>query len=271
MNAIVQETDCDVTRACVTPSQWTAIIPAAGSGSRLGHNQPKILYPLLGRPIMDWVLEALRPVCSRYVFVLSPSGAPHVEPEIVKRLGSAAKVAIQQTPTGMGDAVLCAESAVETPYSLVVWGDQITLSQTTVRRCAALHEARSGATLTFPTIMKASPYIHMVRDADGRVVEVLQAREQKIDRAMGESDCGLFLFTTVALFTTLRTARVKGLGIGRSTGEFNLLQTIPVFDASHSAVQTLRISDISETLGVNTVEDARRAEDYLRLRRHPSS
>jgi bifunctional UDP-N-acetylglucosamine pyrophosphorylase/glucosamine-1-phosphate N-acetyltransferase len=266
MTAIVSEDDCDPAAVRINPEQWTAIIPAAGHGSRLGYSQPKILFPLLGRPIMDWVLDALRPTCGRYVFVLSPSGRSQVEPAIMDRLGGSAQVVIQERPTGMGDAVLCAESVVSTPNSLVVWGDQITLSQRTVLRCAALHQNRVGSTLTFPTILKRNPYIHINRSLEGRIIEILQAREQKIIPEVGESDCGLFLFSTMALFLRLRNARQRGVGIGALTKEFNLLQTLPEFESSPFAVQTLRIKDINETLGINTIEDARQAEEILRSR-----
>ena len=266
-SAIVDEARCDSLAADrVHPEAWTAIIPAAGVGSRLGYALPKILYPVLGRPILEWVLDALRPVCSRYVFVLSPSGRSQVEPVIKALLGDFGQVVIQERAIGMGDAVMCAEPAVMTPNSLVVWGDQITLSQKTVWRCAALHQNRSAARLTLPTIVKHKPYIHVSRGADGRILEVLQAREKPIPHEYGESDCGLFLFSTAALFGTLRSARDRGIGVGASTGEFNLLQTLPEFESGPGTVQSLKIGDINETLGVNTIEEAQQAELYLRAR-----
>jgi UDP-N-acetylglucosamine pyrophosphorylase len=51
--------------ALVDPGQWTAVIPAAGRGSRLGFHRPKILYPVAGRPILDWLLDFLVPTVRR--------------------------------------------------------------------------------------------------------------------------------------------------------------------------------------------------------------
>jgi len=56
--------------------QWTAIIPAAGRGTRLGFDQPKILYPVAGRTILEWLVRLLEPVCARVIVVASPEGAP---------------------------------------------------------------------------------------------------------------------------------------------------------------------------------------------------
>ena len=63
----------------ISPERWTAIIPAAGRGSRLGFDQPKILFPVAGRPILNWLLDFLLPVSSRVVLVLSPEGRGPVE------------------------------------------------------------------------------------------------------------------------------------------------------------------------------------------------
>ena len=67
---------------------WTAVIPAAGRGSRLNFAGPKILYPILGKPILTWLTDLLGPLCRDLVFVCSPSGATDVQP-LLKPLGNA--------------------------------------------------------------------------------------------------------------------------------------------------------------------------------------
>ena len=51
-----------------------AIILAAGRGSRLGFDHPKILFPIAGRTILEWLVDLLKPLCGQFVFVLSPQG-----------------------------------------------------------------------------------------------------------------------------------------------------------------------------------------------------
>jgi bifunctional UDP-N-acetylglucosamine pyrophosphorylase/glucosamine-1-phosphate N-acetyltransferase len=245
----------------VTRSRWTAVIPAAGRGTRLGFDKPKILYPILGRPILDWLLDAVAPVCGEVVLVLSPEGQPVVEPVFRQRLGTRGRIVIQDRPTGMADAIRLTENAIHTDYALVVWGDQVTLTSTTIKACAALHEARQNATLTLATIMKSNPYIDVERDPEGRIVAVRQAREGEVERSVGENDCGLFLFTAKALFPTLEACRSDGRG--HRTGETNLLPLLPAFEQGPGSVATVRLSDPDETLGVNTVEEAAAAEKIL--------
>ncbi|MBF0143287.1 MAG: NTP transferase domain-containing protein [Magnetococcales bacterium] len=248
------------------PALWTAVIPAAGRGSRLGSAAPKLLYPLLGRPILDWLLDAVRPSCRRLVFVLAPAQVDVVRPLLERRLGGEVAVVLQESPLGMGDAVRLAAPRVTTPHTLVVWGDQATLRATTVAACAAWHERRPGAALTLPTVLREEPYIHLERDREGRLLRVLQAREGEIHQAVGENDCGLFLFRTALLFSLLEAARVEGGATGAGTREFNLLQVLPRFETGPGAVGTVRIEDVEETQGVNTPQDACLVEGILRRR-----
>jgi bifunctional UDP-N-acetylglucosamine pyrophosphorylase / glucosamine-1-phosphate N-acetyltransferase len=249
-----------------SPQLWTAIIPAAGRGSRLGYNQPKILYPLLGRSILDWLLDALIPVCHHFILVLAPDGVDEVVPSFKKRVGSAGSWVIQEKPTGMGSAVLMTQNVVKTPYSMVIWGDQVTLRKETLKACATAHEQRANATMTLPTIIRQNPYIHLERDNKSQIKRVLQARENEIKVSHGENDCGLFLFSTSCLYPTLEKARSQGVGVGKETSEFNLVQVLPKFEKGPGSVVTVRINDPMETLGVNTVADAQLAEQELAKR-----
>ncbi|MBF0602423.1 MAG: NTP transferase domain-containing protein [Nitrospirae bacterium] len=244
-------------------AQWTVVIPAAGTGSRLGFDRAKILYPLLGRPILDWLLDALEDVAHRVILVLAPHARSQVEPYFLERVGDRGHIVIQPNPIGMGDAVLRAETWVQTPHCLVVWGDQAALQRQTICRCALAHEQTGNPRLTVATILKKKPYIHLQRDSHGKIIRVLQAREGEIKEPVGENDCGLFLFNSEALFSTLKSCQNQGLAYGSHTREFNLLQTLPLFEKKPGDVVTVRIIDERETMGVNTPEEARIVEQTL--------
>jgi bifunctional UDP-N-acetylglucosamine pyrophosphorylase / glucosamine-1-phosphate N-acetyltransferase len=267
MAATVVHPIADLPLGPVDPSRWTAIIPAAGRGSRLGSDEPKILYPILGRPILFWLLDALAPVCGSTVLVLSPAGRPAVEP-VAQSLGTPLDIVIQEHPTGMADAVQCARAATQTDFALVVWGDQVTLRTETIQACVALHERRPHAALTLATVMKPNPYIDVERDPEGRIIRVRQAREGEVDRPVGENDCGLFLFTAATLFSVLESAAAGARG--ERTGETNLLQMLPAFERGPGSVATVRLSDLDETLGVNTSEEAAAAAAILAKRQSAS-
>jgi len=241
---------------------WTAVIPAAGRGTRLGFSRPKILYPLSGRPILDWLLDFLVPNCASLVFVLSPDGAGEVTAALEQRIPGRFAVVVQENPTGMGDAVALALPEVKTRHAAVVWGDQVALRRGSVETCMRLQEGPLQPSVTCPTVLRANPYIHFDRDAAGRLVGLRQAREGDAMPATGESDTGFFCFEAAALRRLLGRLRAESGGVGTATREFNLLPVIPLA-AEHEVVLTPRVMRLEETVGVNTREDALAVEGFL--------
>lgn len=243
---------------------WTAVVPAAGRGSRLGFDQPKILYPLAGRLILDWLLDALTPSCSKVVLVLSPSGAAQVTRALEERIPGRYQVVIQKVPTGMGDAVSLGLAAVDTPHVAVVWGDQAALKPSSVEACLRLHQGTLAPELTVPTVLRAHPYIHFDRNESGMISGLRQLREGDVMPAIGETDTGFFCFRAQTLRTLLESLRHKSRPTGALTGEFNLLPVIPEAARQGRLVLTPRVVSIEETVGVNSPEDASTLENYLR-------
>ena len=213
----------------VDPQQWTAVVAAAGRGSRLGFDKPKILYPVAGKPILDWLFRFLLPNTSRVVLVLSPDGRPIVEDHLARHWPDTPwTIAIQPVPTGMGDAVEKGLAVVETEHVCVVWGDQVALRNESVEACLRLQQGPLKPDMTVPTVMREKPYIHFDRDAQGRIRQLLQAREGDVMPPVGESDTGFFCFRTEALRQLLSKLRERPQDSGALTREFNLLPAIPL-------------------------------------------
>ncbi|MBI1860031.1 MAG: NTP transferase domain-containing protein [Deltaproteobacteria bacterium] len=250
----------------VAQRDWTAILPAAGRGSRLGFAGPKALYPLLGRPLISWVINAVSHHCVRTIVVTAPTGLREIQftletfhPEITF------DYCVQPTPNGTADAVRRTQELVTTPRCLIAWADQASIRPDTVTRCLEAHSQTASLQLTFPTAKRLKPYIHLDRNPDGRIQHVLQAREAAIPADVGESDCGFFLFETRSLFTQLTRTQDHNLA-GAGTGEVNLLSLIPHFDESPGRCLTLDGATPEETLGVNTPEEAVQVEGILKRR-----
>src|SRR4030095_8521425 len=106
----------------------------------------------------------------------------------------------------------------------------------------------------FPTVWGRDPYIHFERDREGRIVSVLQRREQAVLPSEGEGDVGLFAMTGGAYAGELpRYAQecVPSLG----TRERNFLPFIPWLAGRGGVVMTVPATDRTEAMGVNTPED----------------
>jgi bifunctional UDP-N-acetylglucosamine pyrophosphorylase/glucosamine-1-phosphate N-acetyltransferase len=250
--------------ASADPERWTALIPAAGRGVRLGSDRPKILYPVNGKPILDHLLALLNPFCIRFVFVLSPSGRGAIEKRLEQLCPGRYNIAIQEQPTGMGDAVACGAGLVQTANTLVIWGDQAAVRPATIETGIRIHDGIISPAATVPTAVRPQPYIHLERDSSGRLQRLLQAREGDAMPAEGETDSGVFLFRTESLRKSLPLLSREESCRGRKTGEVNFLPLLPLLERSGERCISVRIIGVEESVGINTPEEAAYLSEYLR-------
>lgn len=245
-------------------TQWTAIIPAAGRGSRLGYDKPKIMYPIAGRPILDWLIDLLEPQCSKLIFVLSPSGVADIEPTLKKRLANRYEIAIQEEPKGMADAIYKAVPKVDTPYTLIIWGDQVAIRPTTLLSVVKAQQFNDATNMTLPIVEREVPYVHYATDDNGRFTHVLERREGADMPPVGQSDCGLFAFNTKQLQHIFDLEIKQGITYSQGTKEWNFLPMLPKFDEGEDSVVGIRLESLEETIGVNDKNDAAQLEAYLK-------
>ena len=249
----------------MTPAHWTALVPAAGRGSRLGFDRPKILFPVAGKTILEWLVQLLDPLCNQFVFVLSPEGEHLAGAFISHLLPARSRIALQNEPRGMADAIACGLRAVQTPNVIIVWGDQVALRPASLESAIRTHEGSAQPDATCPTLFRDRPYVHFERDAAGKVIRVLQAREGDLLPERGESDSGVFLFRTDALRLHLPRLLASQESVGKQTRELNFLPIFPMLDK----LITLPIMTEAESVGVNSPADAEYVERHLLTRDVP--
>ena len=252
--------------ALVDRKQWSVVIAAAGRGSRLGFDLPKILFPVAGRTILEWLLRLLLPYCETVVAVVSPDGRMVIESELERLAPGRYKIAVQETPTGMGDAVAIGAAQVTSAHTAVIWGDQVAILPASVAAVLRLHQGPLNPDLTIPLVVRPMPYIHFDREK-GRIERLLQAREGDRMPETGESDTGFFCFKTQVLRELLSKLKATPEAMGAKTAEFNLLPVVPYASRNGYEVLTPFIMEIEETVGINSAADAERIEPFLRERR----
>jgi bifunctional UDP-N-acetylglucosamine pyrophosphorylase / glucosamine-1-phosphate N-acetyltransferase len=240
------------------------IIPAAGLGSRLGAHTPKLLALVNGRTLLDHLLTLYAPVVQRVALVVHPAARTAVL-HALRDWTHPVDLFVQERPTGMLDAILLARPAVEAARPdrvWITWCDQVAIHPRTVQRLA---EADAEAPLVaLPTCTGPSPYVHLARDASGRIVRVLHRREGDAMPETGESDAGLFSLSRDACLDLLE-AFAADPATGSATGERNFLPFIP-WAAARGAVVTFPCTEAAEAVGVNTPEDLAVAERTLQRR-----
>lgn len=243
------------------------IIPAAGRGSRLGLDVPKILVPILPElTVWDVLRRSSLAVADHVHVVVSPSGKD--------AFASAARAdidagrvsqSLQPEPLGMGDAVFRAEPVFSTFDAMIVmWGDQVGVSAATLGRVrTALTEAK-GDVVALPLATTKAPYVHYELDAAGKLAHVLQSREGDAMPEVGQADVGVFGLTTRGLRDHWAAYSARGI-VGKKTGEANFLPFMPFLSQERGfAVTTLPGIDPEEARGINTKEDLEHFQKALR-------
>ena len=239
------------------------IIPAAGLGTRLQSSVPKALFPVNGKPMIDYLFDLYAPVVERFILVLHPSFAP----EVVRYCAThplPIDYELQETPTGMLDAILIPTEQVRRhrPTSVwITWCDQIAVQPQTISKLVTLSEQDSRAALIFPTVLRTEPYIHIARDDQGEIVDILHQREGDVLPAVGESDMGLFCVSGEAYFELLG-AFARNVPKAAVTQERNFLSFIPWLHG-RAKVRTFPACHEIESVGINTPADLDRVEKHL--------
>jgi bifunctional N-acetylglucosamine-1-phosphate-uridyltransferase/glucosamine-1-phosphate-acetyltransferase GlmU-like protein len=242
------------------------VIPAAGSGSRLGASLPKLLVPVNGRPMIEHLLALYAKQAGRVILIVSPSAVETVSGAMRTSIPPVSLV-LQAQPTGMLDAILLAREQVEAwrpRRILITWCDQVAISPDTVAEVARHARESPEPSLVLPTCHKDEPYVHLHRDACGRIVRVLHRREGDQMPETGESDAGVFDLSAEAYGEWLpRYARAPE--IGARTGERNFVPFV-AFVAERGRVVTVPCAEPEEAIGINTPDELARIEGHLRAR-----
>jgi bifunctional UDP-N-acetylglucosamine pyrophosphorylase / glucosamine-1-phosphate N-acetyltransferase len=224
-----------------------ALILAAGEGTRMKSEKPKVAHEILGMPMVNWVISAARHAgCERVVVVVGHGG------DAVTGLIGETESVRQEKQLGTGHAVMCARDALA-GYSgslVVLSGDTPLISSETISGLIAMREA-NGAALTLLTAHLAEPdgYGRIVRDAhNGGVARIVEEKDATAkERDITEVNTGTYCFDAAVLF-----AHLDRLGQENSQGEYYLTDMVRVFNEEGLMVSASVVDDPYETLGVNS-------------------
>ena len=233
-----------------------AVVMAAGLGTRMKSTVPKHLHPLLGRRLVDWVVEAVRPLgVDPLVVVLSPQAVGAVEN---------VEVAIQQQPLGTGDSLRAARDKVgDADAVLVVSGDHPRITPELLSGLVEEHR-RTGATATVLSFEPTDPraYGRIVRDGDGgleAIVEDADADERQ--RAIREVNSSIYVFSADKLWPALEQIQPVN-----AQGELYLTDVVRLLVEAGENVGVFKAPDANEVEGVNTRVELAESAAYLRAR-----
>ena len=235
----------------------SAVILAAGKGTRMGSDLAKVLHPLAGRSLVAHVLQHCKTAhiaqCICVIGHQREAVAAEVEP-----LG--ASCVIQDQQLGTGHAVMMAEAVATGDTVLVLCGDAPLVGAELLQQVLAQHQA-SGDAATAVAAHMADPtgYGRMVLDSDGHLQAIVEQRDCSPEQAqISLINSGIFAFERDVLFTLLQRLRPEN-----AQGEYYLTDVVKMLVSEGAAVGLVIHNEPSELLGINTPEHLAEAEAYL--------
>ena len=249
---------------------FSAVVLAAGEGTRMRSDVPKVLHPLCGRPMLLHVIDALVALPLERIVVVVGHGAERVTKTLLEQLATEMPIEFVEQPfqRGTGDAASVALTAGVFDVDgeddlLIVPGDAPLLLAETLAALARAHrEADAAATLLTAVLPDPSGYGRVVRDDTGQVREIVEQSEAEHDQlAIDEVNTSIYCFRRGLLAPALRR-----LSPENAQGEYFLTDVVGVLRETGHAVVTVPADDPTETAGVNDRAQLAVAEAVLRAR-----
>jgi bifunctional UDP-N-acetylglucosamine pyrophosphorylase/glucosamine-1-phosphate N-acetyltransferase len=234
-----------------------AVVLAAGRGTRMKSDLPKVLFPVLGRPMIHWVLDALQAAgCQRSIVVVGYR-AEDVQLELSGRSG--VSFALQSEQLGTGHAVeMCREQLEKHSGTVVVVaGDSPLIQPASVARL--LEEFSSGQwSCLLGTLEKDNPtgLGRIVRDAEGRFERIVEQKDATAEQLqIREVNMSTYLFENQSLLWAL-----SQLSNSNAQGEFYLTDCPELLRRDGHRVDALPVLAACESLSINTIDELAQVE-----------
>ena len=239
----------------------TAVILAAGKGTRMKSKLPKVLHKVGGHPMLEHVMDAAEAAGCRDNVVVIGHGA-----ELVRELvGDRARIALQAEQLGTGHAVLQAADTLKdfSGTVMILCGDTPLLEADELEKFYAEH-VKSGAAATVMSALMDDPfgYGRILRDANGDVAGIVEQKDASEEqKQIKEINTGNYCVEAPLLFEVLRT-----LGNDNAQGEYYLTDVLAKLRAMGKKVGGVITADSEMIMGVNSRRQLAEAESVMRRR-----
>lgn len=239
----------------------TAVILAAGQGTRMKSKLPKVLHKALGKPMVQWVIDCLSEAgVADKIAVLGHGGE-----QVAQVVEGQAQIVYQTEQLGTGHAVMQTAPALaaDNDCVLVICGDTPLLRPQTISQLIAQHQAEGNA-VTLLTAHAENPagYGRIVRNGQQIAAIVEQKDASEEEKLISEINTGTYCFDQKFLLQYL-----SALDTNNAQKEYYLTDLIKIANQHQLPVGGFVLTDFNESLGVNNRVQLAQAEQILRQRK----
>jgi bifunctional UDP-N-acetylglucosamine pyrophosphorylase/glucosamine-1-phosphate N-acetyltransferase len=227
----------------------TAIVLAAGKGTRMRSERAKVLHEACGRPLVAFAVERAREAGAGKVVVVVGHQADAVRAKVSQLFPAGVSFALQAEQKGTGHAVTCARDAAPfEPGDVLVLSGDVPLVKLETVQAVVRARREAGAAMALVTMRPPSPrgYGRIVKDASGHVARIVEERDASpAERAIDEVNAGLYCFDAAFLAGQLGRMTPQN-----AQGEYYLTDLVRFArEAGRGVVATM--ADHVEMSGVN--------------------
>lgn len=238
-----------------------AVILAAGQGTRMKSKLYKVLHPVVGRPMVQHVIDQLKPLHLDKMVTIVGFGAE----KVIEYIGETSDFVVQKEQLGTGHAVLQAESLLKDidGTTIVVCGDTPLITNETYTDLFDHHE-KTGAKATVLTAKAPDPkgYGRVIRNHENEVERIVEHKDSnKKELLIKEINTGTYCFDNRALFSALQEVSNDNV-----QGEYYLPDVIEILRNKAEKISAYLTTDFEQTLGVNDRVALAQAEKTMKRR-----
>lgn len=238
-----------------------AVILAAGQGTRMKSKLYKVLHPVVGKPMVQHVMDQLSVVQLEETVTVVGFGAE----KVIETIGDQCKFVIQEEQLGTGHAVLQVEELLKNQEgtTIVVCGDTPLITGETYQALFEHHE-KTGSKATILTAIAPNPtgYGRVIRNAENEVERIVEHKDASTEElSVKEINTGTYCFDNQALFQAL-----QHVSNDNAQGEYYLPDVIEILKDASESVSAYLTPDFEETLGVNDRVALAQAEKTMKKR-----
>lgn len=233
----------------------SAIVLAAGKGTRMKSSLNKVMHPVSNKPMIGHIVSSLRKAGVERIVVVVGHGAQSVK----EYLGDHVEYALQEPQLGTGHAVMQAQCLKDVEGdTLILCGDGPCIQSDTIEAAFAANE-NSEMTVLTAVLPNGERYGRIVRGTQGNVEKIVEAKDCTDEQlAITEINTGIFCFKNKLLFENL-----KDIGNENNQKEYYLTDLVEIFNRKGLRVNAMIVKDPQETMGVNDRIDLAKAQKWM--------
>jgi bifunctional UDP-N-acetylglucosamine pyrophosphorylase/glucosamine-1-phosphate N-acetyltransferase len=237
----------------------SVIVLAAGLGTRMRSEVPKVLHPLCGKPVLHYVLEALSPLKPEEIIVVVNKS----HKELKEYLGERVKIAIQDKALGTGHALKAGlKELKDSGTVLVINGDTPLIKAETLKTFIKLH-SKDRNSLSLLSFFPSDPsaYGRIIRNGNGKVIAIKEKTDLTPEELnIREVNSGIYLMEphVLSLVNLIKKNPLKG--------EYYLTDIVSITIKKGLKVDAYCLGDETEFMGINTRKELSTASAIMRKR-----